>query len=219
MLKKHGNINNIVFISMESKMSKYGEHIKVWKSNFGIIPKDKNGRSYEIHHMDGNPDNNHPNNLMCISIDEHFNIHKEQGDWNAAFLIARRMEIKPKDLSEIAKKGTLKRLLEGTHNFLNPNFKGNPYANKGYVVAKDNRTGDKVRVTKEDFDLYDYYVGVNIGKKHDEPHTNRGHNKGQTWKLKEKRNNIVTCPHCGKSGDASGQKRWHFDNCKKRNIE
>ena len=26
---------------------------------------------------------------------------------------------------------------------------------------------------------------------------------------------IVTCPHCGKIGDNSNMKRWHFDNCKK----
>lgn len=29
-----------------------------------------------------------------------------------------------------------------------------------------------------------------------------------------KKNEILTCPHCGKSGGASGMKRWHFDNCK-----
>ncbi len=26
----------------------------------------------------------------------------------------------------------------------------------------------------------------------------------------------ITCPHCGKVGDASNMKRWHFDNCKHR---
>jgi hypothetical protein len=25
---------------------------------------------------------------------------------------------------------------------------------------------------------------------------------------------IVKCPHCGKTGQAGGMKRWHFDNCK-----
>lgn len=195
-------------------MTIYGKHIKVWKENFGSIPKDNNGRSYEIHHIDGNPNNNDPNNLMCISIEEHYNIHKEQENWNAAFLIARRMSLTPDDISEIARKGTLKRIANGTHNFLSPNFPRNPYANKGYVVAKDIRTNKIVRIKKEIFDNDEHYVGHNIGKKHDNPHSNRGHNKGKSWKQKEKRKNIVTCPHCGKSGDASGHKRWHFDNCK-----
>jgi hypothetical protein len=36
----------------------------------------------------------------------------------------------------------------------------------------------------------------------------------KTGKLKNLRRNIVSCPHCNKSGDASGMYRWHFDNCK-----
>lgn len=47
---------------------------------------------------------------------------------------------------------------------------------------------------------------------------NRGHNKGKKWKQKTKRKNIVMCPHCNKTGDASGLKRWHFDNCKDKII-
>jgi hypothetical protein len=195
-------------------VSKYGEHIKVWKKTFGSIPKDSHGRSYEIHHIDGNISNNDPENLMCVSIDEHYEIHKQQGDWNAAFLIARRMKLKPEDISEIARNGTLKRIKEGTHNFLDPNFPRNLYANKGFVVAKDTRTNENIRISKENFDLHEHYVGVNTGNKHKSPHSNRGHNRGKTWKLKEKRENLVTCPHCKKSGDASGHKRWHFDNCK-----
>lgn len=195
-------------------MSSYGEHIKVWKKHFGSIPKDSNGRSYEIHHIDGDPTNNHPDNLMCVSINEHYDIHKNQGDWNAAFLIARRMAIKPEDISEIARNGTLKRILDGTHNFLDPLMPKDPYANKGHVVAIDTRSNEIIRIAKEDFDSFDHYVGVNKGRKQKTPHTNRGHNRGKKWKQREQRKNIVTCPHCGKSGDASGHKRWHFDNCK-----
>jgi len=25
---------------------------------------------------------------------------------------------------------------------------------------------------------------------------------------------VITCPHCGKSGGISGMKRYHFDKCK-----
>jgi len=29
---------------------------------------------------------------------------------------------------------------------------------------------------------------------------------------------IVTCPHCNKQGGSAGMTRYHFDNCKIRNI-
>lgn len=193
---------------------KYGEHIRVWKATYGSIPKDPNGRSYEIHHIDGNASNNHPENLICVSINEHYNIHKSQGDWTAAFLIARRMSELPSDISEMARSGTLRRINDGTHNFLNPNHPKNPYANRGYVVAIDTRTKEIVRVTKAQFDKSEFYQSINKGRRLSSVHTNRGHNQGKTWTLSQKRNNVVTCPHCNKSGDASGLKRWHFDNCK-----
>jgi hypothetical protein len=44
-------------------------------------------------------------------------------------------------------------------------------------------------------------------------------NKGlKLGKLKSLRRNIVDCPHCNKSGDASGMYRWHFENCKLKVI-
>jgi hypothetical protein len=200
-------------------MGKYGEHVKVWKKTYGSIPKDPWGRSYEIHHIDGNSSNNCLENLICVSINEHYDIHKKQGDWGAAFLIARRMESLPDDISQVARNATLKRIEEGTHNFLDPNFPKNPYANRGYVVALDTRTNKNVRIKKSEFEESDFYVGVNKGRKHTVVHTNRGHNKGKKWKQSEKRQNIIMCPHCSKSGDASGLKRWHFDNCKLKELK
>ena len=44
-------------------------------------------------------------------------------------------------------------------------------------------------------------------------------NKGiKTGQLKNLRRNIVCCPYCSKSGDASGMYRWHFDNCKMKVV-
>ena len=51
---------------------------KLWENNYGEIPKDEKGRSYEIHHIDGNRDNNELSNLICVSIEEHYNIHLNQ---------------------------------------------------------------------------------------------------------------------------------------------
>ena len=44
-------------------MNKYR---KIWESYYGPIPKDENGISYEIHHIDGNRDNNDINNLKLV---------------------------------------------------------------------------------------------------------------------------------------------------------
>lgn len=51
---------------------------KLWESTYGDIPKDDKGRSYEIHHKDGNRKNNELSNLMCVSLDEHYEIHSRQ---------------------------------------------------------------------------------------------------------------------------------------------
>ena len=65
---------------------------KIYQNIFGEIPIDENGRSYEIHHIDGNRNNNSINNLICVSIEEHYKIHLEQGDFGAANLIADRIK-------------------------------------------------------------------------------------------------------------------------------
>lgn len=95
---------------------------KIYEQNYGTIPKDDQGRSYEIHHIDGNRKNNDISNLKCVSIQEHYDIHYSQGDWGAVYAIARRMNLTLEQLSRIsseaATKGNLKRVKEGTHPFL-----------------------------------------------------------------------------------------------------
>jgi hypothetical protein len=69
------------------------KHRGVWMNTYGPIPKDENGVSYEIHHIDRDPANNVLDNLMCVSIQDHYEIHLRQGDYNAAHLIAERIGI------------------------------------------------------------------------------------------------------------------------------
>ena len=91
---------------------------KVWTEHYGPIPKDEKGRSYEIHHKDGDRDNNHISNLQCVSIEEHYQTHYSQGDWAACFRIAQRMKLSPEVKSELMSKSNKRRLKEGTHSFL-----------------------------------------------------------------------------------------------------
>lgn len=74
---------------------------KIWESANGPIPKDNEGFSYEIHHIDGNHKNNSLDNLKLVTIREHLQIHLEQEDWFAAALIAKRIGYGPDYTSEL----------------------------------------------------------------------------------------------------------------------
>ena len=78
---------------------------KIWESVYGEIPKDEFGRSYEIHHMDGNRKNNSIENLQCVSIEEHYNIHLNQKDYGACKALSIRLKegISSKEKSEITR--------------------------------------------------------------------------------------------------------------------
>ena len=48
----------------------------MWKKYYkSVIPK-----GHEVHHIDGNPENNEPTNLICLPLSEHIKIHEENGD-------------------------------------------------------------------------------------------------------------------------------------------
>lgn len=82
------------------------EHTSIMKDYRKIYEqyyKCKIPQGVDIHHIDGNHDNNHPLNLKAVTLEEHYNIHKEQKDYYAAYLISRRMKIKPEDWAQMAK--------------------------------------------------------------------------------------------------------------------
>lgn len=75
---------------------------KIWESYHGPIPKDEHGRTFEIHHKDGDRGNNEIDNLLCVSIEEHYLIHFEQNEFRACILIASRLKdpVKYKEAKE-----------------------------------------------------------------------------------------------------------------------
>lgn len=95
---------------------------KIYEEKYGPIPKDENGRTYEIHHIDGNHNNNSIDNLACVSIQDHYDIHFKQRDYNACILILERMCLTPDEIAEKAREIALKQLEDGTHNFSKPDF-------------------------------------------------------------------------------------------------
>lgn len=91
---------------------------KIYEHHFGKIPKENNGRSYEVHHLDGKRYNNHPNNLRALKIQDHYNIHFVQGDYAACLLIGRKMNLDPEILRKLNSEQNLKRVRNGTHHLL-----------------------------------------------------------------------------------------------------
>jgi len=95
---------------------------KIWEDMYGPIPYDGHGRRMEIHHIDGNRNNNSVDNLKLLTIHEHYDIHYNQGDWGACQSIINRMKISPEEKSSRCSELAQKRVLDGTHHFQNPDF-------------------------------------------------------------------------------------------------
>jgi hypothetical protein len=84
---------------------------KIYEEHYGSIPKEENGRSYEIHHIDNDHNNNDPLNLKCVTLQEHYDIHHNQGDYDACRLMKlQRMNYTVEEIKELnskAKKGKI----------------------------------------------------------------------------------------------------------------
>lgn len=76
---------------------------KEWIRHNGALEKDSDGRSYEVHHIDGDYTNNHISNLISLSIHEHYEIHYWQGDWAACHAIAQRGIVSVEERSRLGK--------------------------------------------------------------------------------------------------------------------
>ena len=106
---------------------------KIYESHHGPIPKDHDGRTYDIHHIDGNHENNNPQNLKAIPISEHYYIHYSQKDYGACWFILLRMGKTPKELSEFASFQQQERVKNGTHHFLGGEIQRKNIANGTHI--------------------------------------------------------------------------------------
>lgn len=92
----------------------------IWSRHNGEIPIDEYGRCYEIHHIDGDRNNNCIDNLMCVSVEDHYKIHLSQNDWGAVRAILSRIELTPEQEELKRRAASLqnaKRFAEGIHPF------------------------------------------------------------------------------------------------------
>lgn len=195
---------------------------KIYENHFGEILSDEYSRTYDIHHIDGNKRNNAYTNLKAVSIQEHYNIHLEQGDWAAALKIAARLNISAEEKSRLASLYNLERVANGTHHFLGGelqharvadgthHFLGGEISRKITAKRLENGTHNFIggeiggrtsrnRVSNGTHNFLGNTVKRNISKISGDNHPN---------KVK------VTCPHCNLIGGRVNLNRYHFDNCK-----
>ena len=153
------------------------EYRKIYTQHYGEIPKDSQGRSYDIHHIDGDYTNNNISNLVALSIEEHYNLHKEQGDWGAVFALAKRLNVSQQEKSEIARNSNLTRARagthwsqiaskNGTHHFNNLEWQRNMSAiqlSKGTHASQQSWTCEKCGKSGKNSVNYSRYHGENCG--------------------------------------------------------
>jgi hypothetical protein len=118
------------------------KHRKIYEEHVGKISKDSDGRTFDIHHIDGDHSNNVVSNLTAVSIQDHYDIHYARGDYGACIALAKRMKISPAERAELARIQQLKRSADGTHHFL------------GGEVSKKNaqkrlESGDLQRISRD----------------------------------------------------------------------
>jgi hypothetical protein len=180
---------------------------KIYEQHHGLIPVDENGRTYEIHHIDGNHKNNKIENLKAVTIQEHYDIHYSQGDWAACILITRAMNISPTEKSKLAKLNHQRRINNNSHPFL------------GGSIQKENNI-KKVKEGTHNF------LGGKIQKENAQRRVADGTHHWLSGDLQRVSTNRRLeegthpfqfnwiCEHCGKSGKNKAMyNRWHNGKC------
>lgn len=191
----------------------YNNYKKVYEQHYGKIPKDENGRSYQIHHIDGNRCNDDPSNLVALSIEEHYKIHLEQGDIWAALRLAERMKLEPQVISFLASEAQKKRVADGTHHLLSGEIQRQyqkslvENGTHTWLSGEQQKINQTKRVREKEHQWTDskyqsYWSKINNKKRIE----NGTHNTIQNH----------TCPHCSMMGKGIAMFRHHFDNCKKK---
>jgi hypothetical protein len=168
---------------------------KIWSAYNGEIPKDTDGRSFEIHHIDGNRNNNSIENLKCVSIKEHYEIHLKQGDYVSAAFIKQKMG---RPLNGWNHSDETKRKI----SLLCSGMKGKKHSEETKKKMSEVRMGivfsDEHKTKLSEAKLKNptsYWLGKSRkGMKQNHP--------------------TYTCPNCGKIGKGTAMFKWHFNNCK-----
>jgi hypothetical protein len=176
---------------------------KLYETHYGSIPRDTEGRSYDIHHVDGNDKNNEITNLIAVSIQEHYDIHYSQGDWAACLSIANRIKLSPEEKSELARKNAASQLARGIHPWQNSQRQ----REKALLQVAQGRHPWQGSEKTREANLKRVEAGTHnwLGGDATRKQLAAGTHTSQILK---------TCEHCGKTLSSAMYSRWHGPRCK-----
>ena len=192
---------------------------KIYEDYHGPIPKDTDGRTYEIHHIDGNKKNNNPDNLVALSIQEHYDVHYSQHDWGACQRIAQRMGTPAEKIGELSSKLQLQRSLNGTHHFLGGKIQretAERQVREGRHAWQNSNHQRELALQRKALgtlpgqvaakDGTHNFLGGETQRRMHQRHLENGtHHSQVKWE----------CPHCNREGlGKSNYTRYHGDRCK-----
>lgn len=172
---------------------------KIYEQHHGKLRLDEFGRTYEVHHLDGNHENNDIGNLIAVTIQEHYDIHASQGDWGACYFMAIRMKKSPEEIAEIARQDNIRRVDEGSHHWLGPDNNLNKVKNgtHPFQTRADGTNFTKDRVINKTHNW--------MGSASNEAKLQAGTHASQIKK---------TCEYCGTTCSSNNYSRHHGERCK-----
>lgn len=203
------------------------QYRKIYENHHGPILKESNGRSYEVHHIDGNHENNNPENLTLLTINEHYDIHYSQGDYSAcALMVAQRMKYDPAEISKICSeltgKNSRKRVLEGSHNFLGENNPSHKRVEEGTHHWQDSELQREKALEQLEQGLHPSQIkwGCMACKTEGSGLSNFNRFHGENCAIIKIRGPLPKkpCEHCGILCAEHTMKQWHGDKCKHRKM-
>lgn len=182
---------------------------KLYETFHGPIPRDENGRSYEIHHIDGNRNNNHILNLIALSIQDHYDVHYYQGDYGACHRISIKMRKSPEEISKIARDFAYERVKNGNHHFLGGQMQKEKMLQRVEKGIHNFLGGEiqKNRVKNRTHHLLDGTISKKTQQKLLKENKHNFQNRNGNTVLKK-------CPVCKIVCGSPNFKRWgHGENC------
>ena len=197
---------------------------KIYEQHYGLIPKEPNGRSYEIHHQDGDHTNNDPANLIAVTLQEHYDIHYARGDYGACYMMAsQRMTRSPEEIAHIASIQQRARVNNGTHHLLGGAIQRKLVAEgKHHLLSGDIQRRSSLKRAAEGTlpgqGPKNPFWGGEIQRKlvAEGKHPLQGptHNLNRIKNGTHPSQVKKTCPHCNKTTSTNTYSQWHGDKCK-----
>jgi hypothetical protein len=200
---------------------------KIWEDVNGLIPKDEEGRSYEIHHIDGDRRNNSIDNLICVSIEDHYKLHLTMNDLSSANMIAKRFNRTYtkgyKRPAEVVEK--IRNKLKGKPNFKNSEILKNlpkvscQFCGEERKINAINRHEKSCKNNPNRIFTPNLKASLtrrgkpqpNISKAKKGKPLPKSEDTKKKMRVPKKR---LQCPHCNLIGGGGAMRQWHFNNCK-----